>query len=93
MLLCCTAVSALVANAVLARFPRSVAPDTIIWASALVQAVALALATAGSPVVLIVAVLIAGLSSLLNITRKAFQGHGWDFADSGWDYYVEPPAH
>lgn len=61
VLLSCTAVSALVANAVLARFPRAVAPDTIIWASALVQAAALALATAGSPVVLIVAVLIAGV--------------------------------
>jgi MFS family permease len=60
VLLSCAAVSALVANAVLARFPRSVAPDTIIWASVLVQAVALALAATGSPVVLIVAVLIAG---------------------------------
>lgn len=61
VLLSCAAVSALVANAVLARFPRSVTPDTIIWASVLVQAVALALATARSPVVLIVAVLIAGV--------------------------------
>ncbi|WP_406350930.1 MFS transporter [Streptomyces sp. NBC_01635] len=61
MLLSCTAVSALVANAVLARFPRSVAPDTIIWASALVQAVALALATWSQPVVLIVAAAIVGI--------------------------------
>ncbi|MET9384710.1 MFS transporter [Streptomyces sp. NPDC002928] len=61
MLLSCAAISALVANAVLARFPRSVAPDTIIWASALVQAAALALVTWGQPVVLIVAVLIAGI--------------------------------
>lgn len=61
VLLSCAAVSALVANAVLARFPRSVAPETIIWASALTQAVALALASAGSPVMLIVAVLIAGV--------------------------------
>ncbi|GGJ59131.1 hypothetical protein GCM10010121_082240 [Streptomyces brasiliensis] len=61
VLLSCTALSALAANAVLARFPRSVAPDTIIWASALVQAVALALATWSQPVVLIVAVLIAGV--------------------------------
>ncbi|MFD7004338.1 MFS transporter [Streptomyces mirabilis] len=61
VLLSCAAISALVANAVLARFPRSAAPDTIIWASALVQASALALATWGQPVVLIVAVLIAGI--------------------------------
>lgn len=61
VLLSCTAVSALVANAVIARFPRSVAPETIIWVSVLVQAVALALAAAGSPVVLIVAVFIAGV--------------------------------
>ncbi|MFD9514329.1 MFS transporter [Streptomyces mirabilis] len=61
VLLSCAAISALVANAALARFPRSAAPDTIIWASALVQASALALATWGQPVVLIVAVLIAGI--------------------------------
>lgn len=61
VLFSCAAASALVANAVLARFPRSVAPETIIWASALVQALALALATAGSRMVLIVAVLIAGV--------------------------------
>ncbi|MCX4589260.1 MFS transporter [Streptomyces sp. NBC_01549] len=60
-LLSCAAISALAANAVLTRFPRSVAPDTIIWASALVQAAALALATWRQPVVLIVAVLIAGI--------------------------------
>ncbi|MEU0198026.1 MULTISPECIES: MFS transporter [unclassified Streptomyces] len=61
MLLSCAAVSALVANAVLARFPRSVAPDTIIWASALVQAVASALAAWGRPAALLVAVVIAGV--------------------------------
>jgi hypothetical protein len=61
MLFSCTAVSALVANAVLARFPRSVAPDTIIWASALVQAVALALATWSQPVVLIMAAAMVGI--------------------------------
>ncbi|MER5257236.1 MULTISPECIES: MFS transporter [unclassified Streptomyces] len=61
LLLSCAAVSALLANAALARFPRSVAPDTIIWGSALVQAVALALAAWGQPVVLIVAVLLAGV--------------------------------
>ncbi|GAA3503249.1 MFS transporter [Streptomyces prasinosporus] len=61
MLLSCMAVSALAASAVLARFPRSIAPDTIIWASALVQAVALALAIWSHPVVLIVAVAMAGI--------------------------------
>ncbi|MGI5486879.1 MFS transporter [Microtetraspora malaysiensis] len=61
VLLSCVAISALVANVVLARFPRSVAPDTIIWASALVQAAALALAMWGQPVVLIVAVLLVGI--------------------------------
>lgn len=61
VLLSCAAISALVANAVLARFPRSVTPDAIIWASALVQAAALALAAWGQPVVLIVAVLVAGI--------------------------------
>ncbi|MFJ9362763.1 MFS transporter, partial [Streptomyces mirabilis] len=61
MLLSCAAISALAANTVLVRFPRSAAPDTIIWASVLVQAAALALATWGQPVALIVAVLIAGI--------------------------------
>ncbi|MCM1938454.1 MFS transporter [Streptomyces sp. G3] len=61
LLLSCTAISALMANAVLARFPRSVAPDTVIWVSALVQAAALALAVWGQPAALIVAVLIAGI--------------------------------
>jgi MFS family permease len=60
-LLSCAAISALAANAVLTRFPRPVAPDTIIWVSALVQAAALALTTWRQPVVLIVAVLIAGI--------------------------------
>jgi predicted MFS family arabinose efflux permease len=60
MLLSCAAVSALAANAVLTRFARSVAPETIIWTSALVQAAGLALATADSPVTLIVAALVMG---------------------------------
>lgn len=61
VLLSCTAISAMMANAVLARFPRVVAPDTVIWVSALVQAAALSLAIWGQPAVLIVAVLIAGI--------------------------------
>ncbi|MFE2558663.1 MFS transporter [Streptomyces sp. NPDC059352] len=61
VLLSCAAVSALVANAVLARYPCSVSPDTIIWVSVLVQAAALALAAWGRPVALIVAVLTAGI--------------------------------
>jgi hypothetical protein len=65
MLLSCVAVSALAANAALARSPRPVAPDTIVWTSALVQAAALALATTGAttgqPTVLIAAVVVAGI--------------------------------
>ncbi|KUN48640.1 hypothetical protein AQJ43_36670 [Streptomyces avermitilis] len=61
VLLSCTAISAMMANAVLARFPRVVAPDTVIWGSALVQAAALALAIWGRPAVLIAAALIAGI--------------------------------
>ncbi|MFB7114758.1 MFS transporter [Streptomyces sp. NPDC056291] len=60
VLLSCAAISALVASAVLTRFPRSVAPDTVIWASALVQAAALALCTSGRTAVPIVAVLMLG---------------------------------
>ncbi|MGQ5593420.1 MFS transporter [Streptomyces sp. ESR1.13] len=48
LLFSCAAVSALVANAVLARHPRFAAPDTIVRAAALVQAAALALAATGA---------------------------------------------
>ncbi|MEU4503658.1 MFS transporter [Streptomyces sp. NPDC024089] len=61
MLLSGAAVSALVANAVLARFPHSLAPDTIIWAGALVQAAAMVLATSEQPLLLVVAVLALGI--------------------------------
>ncbi|MDI1458902.1 MFS transporter [Streptomyces sp. ATE26] len=61
VLLSCTAISAMMANALLARFPRVVAPDTVIWGGALVQAAALSMAVWGQPAVLIVAVLIAGI--------------------------------
>ncbi|MFD7421329.1 MFS transporter [Streptomyces californicus] len=59
-LLSCAAVSALLATAVLARFPRALAPGTVIWAGALVQATALASAATGSPLVLVVAFLATG---------------------------------
>ncbi|RSN72045.1 MFS transporter [Actinomadura sp. WAC 06369] len=61
LLLSCAAVSALAANALLARFPRAVAPDTVVWVGALVQAAALALAALERPVLLIIAVVVAGL--------------------------------
>ncbi|MEU4265850.1 MFS transporter [Streptomyces argenteolus] len=61
MLLSCAAVSALAANAALARHPCPITPDTMIWAGALVQAVALVLAATGRPVALVAAVLIAGI--------------------------------
>ncbi|WP_051107978.1 MFS transporter [Actinomadura atramentaria] len=61
MLLSCSAISALAANALLARFPRAVAPDTIIWAGALVQAAALALAAVGRPAALIAAIVLIGI--------------------------------
>lgn len=61
LLLSCAAVSALAANALLARFPRAVAPDTIIWAGALVQAAAFALAAWEHPALLIAAVVAAGI--------------------------------
>ncbi|WP_435188724.1 MFS transporter [Streptomyces sp. bgisy126] len=61
MLLSCTAASALAADAVLARFPRAIAPDTILWAGALVQAVLPAAALLGHPGVLVAAALVAGI--------------------------------
>ncbi|MFB7916699.1 MFS transporter [Streptomyces sp. NPDC056061] len=61
MLLSCTAVSALLANAVLARFPLRAAPDALIRAGALVQAAALALAASGRPGPLIVAAFLLGI--------------------------------
>ncbi|UCM91289.1 MFS transporter [Streptomyces marincola] len=60
-LLSCSAAAALLAGALLARFPGRVAPDTLVWAGALVQAAALALAASGRPDLLIAAVLVAGL--------------------------------
>lgn len=76
LLLTCTAVSALVANAVLARRPRAIAPDTIIWGSTLLLAVALVLSATGSPVLVVAAALTAGvgegpqLAALLAIRHR-----------------------
>ncbi|MGV9690416.1 MFS transporter [Streptomyces sp. NPDC003444] len=61
MLLSCTAASALAAHAVLARFPRAIAPDTLLWTGALVQAVASASAASGHPFLLVAAALVAGI--------------------------------
>jgi hypothetical protein len=33
-----------------------------------------------------------GFQSLLDVTRNAFQGHGWGFADDAWKYYARPPG-
>ncbi|WP_151481369.1 MFS transporter [Streptomyces albicerus] len=61
MLLSCTAVSALAANAVLARRPRAIAPDTVIWSSTLLLAAALLMAATGHPALVVTAALTAGL--------------------------------
>ncbi|MCM2576471.1 MFS transporter [Streptomyces sp. MTZ3.1] len=60
-LLSCTALSALAANAVLARFPLPLAPDTVVRAGALVRAVAPALAATGRPDLLVAAAVVAGI--------------------------------
>ncbi|MGX1907295.1 MFS transporter [Streptomyces phaeochromogenes] len=76
LLLTCTAVSALTANAVLARRPRTIAPDTIIWSSTLLLAVALVLSATGHPVLVVAAALTAGvgegpqLAALLAIRHR-----------------------
>jgi hypothetical protein len=59
-LLSCAAVSALAANAALARFPHAVTPDTIVRTSAFLQAAAPALAVWGRPAALIAALVLAG---------------------------------
>lgn len=60
-LLSCTAVSALAANAVLARRPHAISPDTIIWSSTLLLAAALLLAATGHPALVIAAAVVAGI--------------------------------
>ncbi|WP_041991993.1 MFS transporter [Streptomyces sp. AcH 505] len=61
LLLSLTAASALAANAVLARHPRLLRPDTVIWCSTLVLAAAFLLAATGRPALLVTAMLIAGI--------------------------------
>lgn len=80
-LLSCAALSALLANAVLARYPHTVAPDTVLWAAPLLQAAALCLAAVGGPVALVVAVAVVGLAEGPQLTalfavrhREAPQG-------------------
>ncbi|MEO3754108.1 MFS transporter [Streptomyces sp. B6B3] len=60
-LLSAMAVSALVANALLSRFPRLTGPDTLLWCSTLVLAAAVLLAATGQPVPLVAAMLLAGM--------------------------------
>ncbi|MFJ7264751.1 RHS repeat-associated core domain-containing protein [Streptomyces globosus] len=33
-----------------------------------------------------------GSRGMLDVTRRAFRRHGWDFADDAWDYYAGPPG-
>ncbi|WP_309057646.1 MFS transporter [Streptomyces sp.] len=61
MLLSCTALTALAATAVLARFPRVLSPGTVMWASALVLAGSSALALCPHPAALVTAFLVAGV--------------------------------
>ncbi|WP_229798439.1 MFS transporter [Planomonospora parontospora] len=62
ILLSVAAASALAANAVLARHPRLLAPDTVIWCSTIVLAVALVLLATGRPALLIAAMVIVGIA-------------------------------
>lgn len=61
LLLTCAALAALLANAVLARRPQLLGPDAAVRAGALLQAVALALAASGWPLVVVAAAVLAGL--------------------------------
>ncbi|MFI6276899.1 MFS transporter [Streptomyces sp. NPDC050988] len=76
LLLTCTAVSALAANAVLARRPHAIAPDTIIWSSTLLLAAALVLSATGHQVLVVAAALTTGvgegpqLAALLAIRHR-----------------------
>ncbi|GAA1539897.1 MFS transporter [Actinomadura kijaniata] len=60
LLLSGVAAAALAANAVLARRPGLLRPDTVVWGSALVLAVALLLAATERPALVAVAALVAG---------------------------------
>ncbi|MFJ1647033.1 MFS transporter [Streptomyces sp. NPDC088258] len=62
LLLSVVAAAALAANAVLARLPRQPRPDTVVWCAAPALASALLLAAAGRPLLLAVAVVLAGVA-------------------------------
>ncbi|MFG2004185.1 MFS transporter [Spirillospora sp. NPDC048911] len=62
LLLSGIAASALVANVALARRTRPIVPDTILWSSTLVLAVALLLAATVHPILVLVAAAVAGLA-------------------------------
>ncbi|MFI6587845.1 MFS transporter [Embleya sp. NPDC050493] len=61
ILLSVVAGSALTTNALLARRPHAVRPDTVMWCSALILAIAFLLASTGRPMLLIAAMLLAGI--------------------------------
>ncbi|MEU1299058.1 MFS transporter [Streptomyces shenzhenensis] len=66
-LLSCAAATALAANALLARFPRAIAPDTVLWTTPLIQAsapalAALSLAASGGPALLVTAAALTGIA-------------------------------
>lgn len=61
LLLSCSAAAGVAANAVLARRPGRLVPDTVVRAAALVQAAALALAASCTPAALVAAALLSGL--------------------------------
>ncbi|MET7303812.1 MFS transporter [Embleya sp. NPDC005575] len=61
ILLSVVAASALTTNALLARRPRALRPDTVMWCSALILAAAFLLASTGRPIPLITAMVLAGI--------------------------------
>ncbi|MYS82555.1 MFS transporter [Streptomyces sp. SID5474] len=61
ILLSVPAASALAANALLARRPHAVRPDTVMWCSALILAGAFLLASTGRPILSIAAMMLAGI--------------------------------
>lgn len=85
-LLSCAAAGALAANVLLARFPRAVTPDTILWTTALLQAsapalAALSLTASGGPALLVTAAIVTGLAegpaltALFAVRHQEAPGH------------------